>query len=146
MIATLLPCSLLLQLEWTTCSYCFGISHTKTAAGHAPVTNCVSSVRGSRISHSEAVTWIPVATVNECVLAMLCLLSDVSLELATLPLLGEWSMSQQWGEGLLVYCRLARRFWVGSTAMIAKAGVICRTRIGTHKRAISDYSGEFLYA
>jgi len=57
-------------------------------------------------------------------LAVLCYLSNVSPKLATLPLMGKRSMSQQWGEGLLVYCRLARRFCVGSTAMIAKAGVI----------------------
>jgi len=74
------------------------------------MTNCMSSVRGSQISYSEAVTSIPAATVNECVLAMLCFLSDVSPELATLPLVGKRSMSQQLGEGLLVYCWSARRF------------------------------------
>jgi len=85
----------------------------------------MSFVRG-QISHSEAVTYILVATVNECVLAMLCFLSNVSPKLAILPLMGKRSMSEWWGEGLLVYCRLARRFCVGSTAVIAKAGVIHR--------------------
>jgi len=72
---------------------------------------------------------------------MLCFLSNVSPKLATLPLVGKQSMSQQWGEALLVYCRMDCHFCVGSTATIAKAGVIRRARFGAHKRAVSDYSG-----
>ena len=139
----LLPCCLLLQLQWKTCCYCFWIIPKKTWAICSAVTNCMSPMSGSRISHSEAMIWIPVVIVNECVLAMPYFLSDVSAELATLPLMGELCILQRWGERLLGYCQSARRFWVGSTALIAKAGVICSTQVRAPKRAISDYVGEF---